>query len=76
MAGVPIATDEYVLERAMQVAKHEGVDILAHCLTNMPDKKTAALVASKSLRQRKSYLDWALDMGLSLEARRRVDNWA
>ena len=41
--GVPIGTDEDVLERAMEVVKDEGADRLARCLANMLDKQAAAL---------------------------------
>ena len=42
VVGVIIGPDEYVLERVMEVVKDKGVDCLAHCLANMPDKQAAA----------------------------------
>ena len=42
----------------------------------MPDKQAAALKAIESLGQRTSYLERALDTGLSLGACRRADNGA
>ena len=42
----------------------------------MPDKQGAALIAIETLGQRKSYLERALDTGLSLEACRTADNGA
>ena len=79
MVGVPIGTDEYVLERASEVVRDGGADRLARCLANMSDKQAAALIANDSQRQRTSYLERALDTGLSLEECRRADNgtlWA
>ena len=74
MVGVPIGTDEDVLDRAMILVG--GADRLARCLANMPDKQAAALIAIESLGQRSSYLERALDTRLSLEACRRADNGA
>ena len=42
----------------------------------MPDKQAAALKAIESLGQRTSYLERALDTGLSLEACRKADSGA
>ena len=74
MVGVPIGTNEYVLDRAMEVVRHGGANRLARCLANMPDKQAAALIAIESLGT--SYLERALDMRLSLNACRRADNGA
>ena len=49
--GVPIGTDECVLERALEVMSDGGVDRLACCLANMTDKQAAALIAIESLGQ-------------------------
>ena len=76
MVGVPIRTDECVLDRAMEVVRDGGADRLARCLAHMPDKQAAALIAIESLGQRASYLERALDTRLSLEACRRADNGA
>ena len=76
MVGVPIGTDEYVLDRAMEVVRDEGTDRLVRCLANMPDKHAAALIAIESLGQMTSYLERTLDTRLSLEACRRADNGA
>ena len=46
------------------------------CLANVPDTQAAALIAIDSLAQRTSYLEGALDMGLSLDACRRADSGA
>ena len=67
MVGVPIGTGGYVLDRAIEVVRVGGADRLARCLTSMPDK-AAALIAIESLRQRTSYLERALNTGLSHEA--------
>ena len=50
-------SDEYVLDRAMEVVRDGGADRLARCLANMPDKQAAALIAIESLGQRTSYLE-------------------
>ena len=49
MAGVAIGTDDYVLERTLEVVRDGGADRLARCLANMPDKQAAALIAIESL---------------------------
>ena len=76
MVGVPIGTDEYVLERAMEAVRDGGADCLARCLANVPDKLAASLSAIESLEQRTRCLERGLDTGLSLEAGRREDNGA
>ena len=76
MVGVSIGTDDYVLDRAIEVARDGGADRLARCLASVPDKQAAARIAIESLGQRTSYLERALDTGLSLEAFRRADNGA
>ena len=38
VVGVPIDTDEYVLERAREIVKEGGTEDLARCLANMPDE--------------------------------------
>ena len=71
--GVPIGTEEYVLERALEVVR------LARCLANMTNKQAAAFITVESLGQRTSYLQRTLDTVLSFEACRRADNdaqWA
>ena len=64
VVGVPIDTDEYVLERAMRVMRDGGAERLARCLADMPNKKAAALIAIEPLAQRTSYIERALDTGL------------
>ena len=76
MVGVPIGTDEYVLERTLEVVRDGGADRYGRCLAFMPDTQAAVLIAIESLGQRTSYLERALDTGLSLEACRRADNRA
>ena len=76
VVGVPIGTDEYELEQAIEVVKGGGADRLARCLDNIPDEQAAALIAIESLGQRASYLERALDTELSLETCTRADNGA
>ena len=77
--GVPIGTDEYVLEWALEVVRGGGADSLARCLASMPDKQAAAscgVLTMESLGQSLSHLERALATGLSLEACRRASNGA
>ena len=74
--GVPIGTDEFVLDRAKEVVRDERADRLARCLASMPDKQAATLITNKSLGQRTSCLERALDTGISLETCRRAENGA
>lgn len=74
--GIPIGTDEYVMDRAMEVVRDGGAYHLARCLTDMPDRHAADLIAIESLGQRASYLKKDLDTRLSLRAGRRADNGA
>ena len=76
VVGVPIGTDEYVRDRAIEVVRDGGADRLTRCFASMPDKQAAVLVAIESLGQRTSCLERVLDTGLSLEASRRADNGA
>ena len=62
--------------RVVEVVKDGGADHLARCLASVPDKQAAALITVESLGQRTSYLERALDPGLSLDACKRVDNGA
>ena len=74
--GVPIDMDEHVLDRAMEIVRDGRADRVACCLASMPNTQAAALIAIESLGQRTSYLEKALDTGLSLEECRRADNGA
>ena len=76
MVGVPTGTDEYVLDRAIEVVRDGRADRLARCLDIMPDKQVAVLIATALLGQRASYMERALDTGLSLEACRKADSGA
>ena len=67
LVGVLTGTDEYVLERAMEVVRDGGADRLARCLANMPDKQATALIVITPLRQRTSHLERYLDTRLSLQ---------
>ena len=68
MVGVPIGTDEYVLERARETVKERGTDHVARCLANIPDKQAAVLIVIASLGQRTVYRERALDTELFFEA--------
>ena len=62
VVGVPIGTDEYVRDRAIEVVRDGGADRLTRCFASMPDKQAAVLVAIESLGQRTSCLErfWTL----------------
>ena len=65
-----------MLERALEGGRDGVADGLARCLTNLPDKQAAALIAIESLEQSTSYPERVLDTGLPLDACRRADNGA
>ena len=73
--GVPIDTDEYVLDRATEVVKNGGSDHLAWSRQHA-EHASAGLIAIESFGQRTSCLERAPDTGLSLEACSRADNGA
>lgn len=69
-----LAQRKNVLQRAMRVLNGGGANRrLGRCLTIMPGRQAAALVAIESFGQRR-YLEKALDTGVSLEPSRRADN--
>ena len=63
--GVSIGTDEYVLDRAVEVVRDGGTDSLARCLASMSDKQVTALIAIESLGQRTRYLEGLWTLGYS-----------
>ena len=46
VVGVPIGTDEYAIEGAMEVAENDGAGQLVRMLLHMPDKQSANLIAT------------------------------
>ena len=46
VGGVPIGTDEYAIEGAMEVAENDGAGQLVRMLLHMPDKQSANLIAT------------------------------
>ena len=60
----------------MEVVRDGGADRLTRCLANMPDKQAVVVIAIASLGQSTSYLERALDTGLSLTTCRRAGNGA
>ena len=65
VVGVSIGTDDYVLDRAIEVARDGGADRLARCLASVPDKQAAARIAIESLGQRTRYLEGLWTLGYS-----------
>lgn len=76
VAGVPIDTEEYVLEWTLELVKNGGVDPLARCLAIMLDRQAVALLAIGYLGWSTSHLHRALGTRLSLKACRRADDGA
>ena len=52
VVGVPIGTDAYAMESAMEIVKNVGAEQLARMLPHMPDKQSANLIATGSMVQR------------------------
>ena len=71
--GVPIGTDEYARESAMEVVRNGGSEQLARMLSRMPEKQSASLIATGSMVQRTSYLKRVMDPELSLAACKKAD---
>lgn len=76
MVGVPIGTEDYVLDRTMEAVKDGRAGDLARCLASMTGKHVVTLIAAESLGQTTSYQERALDTGGSLEACRKAVNGA
>lgn len=55
----------------MEIVNDGGGDRLVHCFAIMPNKHAAALTVIESFGESISYLERAMDTGLSLEACRR-----
>ena len=73
MAGVPIGTDEYARERAIEIVQNGGAKQLVRMLSRMPDKQSANLIATGSMVQRTSYPERVMDQELSLAACKKAD---
>ena len=56
VVGVPIGTDEYVMDSAMEIVKNGGADQFARMLPRMPDKQSANLIATGSMVQQTAYV--------------------
>ena len=68
VVGVPIGTDEYARESAMEIVRSGGAEQLARMLSRMPGKQSANLISTGSMVQRTSYLERVMDPELSLAA--------
>ena len=73
VVGVPIGTDEYARESAMEIVRNGGVEQLARMLSRMLDKQSANLIATGSMIQRTSYLERVMDPELLLAACKKSD---
>ena len=73
VVGVPIGTDEYARESAMEIVRHGGAEQLAWMLSRMPNKQSANLIATGSVVQRTSYLERVMDPELLLAACKKAD---
>ena len=72
----PIGTEEHAIERAVGAIQDGGEDFRAHGIADMPDKQSAAIIATESLGQRTSYLERVMDTSMSLETCQWADNRA
>ena len=73
MVGVPVGTDEYARESAMEIVRNGAAEQLAPMLSRMPEKQSASLIATGSMVQRTSYLERVMDPELSLAACQKAD---
>ena len=73
VVGVPMGTDEYARDSAMEIVRNEGAEQLARMLSRMPDKQPAYLIATGFMIQRTSYLECVMDPELSLAACKKAD---
>ena len=62
--GVPVGTDEYAVESALETVQNEGAEQLARMLPRMPDKQAANLIAAGSMVQRTAYIERVIDPAL------------
>ena len=76
VVGVPIGTDEYVRESAMEVVRNGRAEQLARLLSRMPDKQSANLIVTGSMVQRISYLERVMGPELSLAECKKADDSA
>ena len=56
MVGVPIGTDAYAMDSAMEIVKNGGAEQLTRTMPRMPDKQSANLIATGSMVQRTAYI--------------------
>ena len=73
VVGMPIGTDEYARESAMEIVRNGGAGQLARMLSRMSDKQSANLIATGSMVQRTSYRERVMDPELSLAACKKAD---
>ena len=76
VVGVSIGIEKYAVECMVGVVGDGGVDRLARCLADTPEKRAEALIVIEPLGQTTSYLERVLDKALSLQACRRIGNGA
>ena len=76
VVGVPIGTDEYAIDSAMEIVKNGGAEQLVRMLQRMPDKQSGNLIATGSMVQRTACIERVMDPELSLPACQKADNSA
>ena len=76
VVGVPIGTDAYAMDSAMEVVKNEGAEQLARMFPRITDKQSASLIATGSMVQRTAYIERVMDPELSLPACQKTDSSA
>ena len=70
---MPIGTDEYARESAMEIVQNGGAEQLARMLSRMPDNQLVNIIATGSMVQRTSHLERVMDSELSLAACQKAD---
>ena len=76
VVGVPIGTDAYARESAMEIVEVGGAEQLAQMLPRIPDTQSANLIATGFMVQRTAYIERVMDPELSLPACQKADNSA
>ena len=66
VVGVPVGTDGYAMESAMEIVRNGGAEQLARMLPRMPDKQAANLIATGSMVQWTACIERVMDPELSL----------
>ena len=61
VVGVPLGTDAYAMESAMEIVENSGAEQLTRMLPHIPDKQSANLIATGSMLQRLACVGRVMD---------------